>query len=131
MFHVLTSRFASVHSFLQIVPVNNPILLELYFVVGQLLKAFMGHYLTSKAMAPVSEQLLPNITQQSTQSFKLLNKYAQLTLSQDFLMMAVKESVMVKKIMVVLAFYVYCFGTIKEALKNDIKTLTSVSVLVN
>lgn len=106
MFHVLTSHFVSVHSFLQIVPVNNPILLELYFVVGQSLKAFMGHYLTSKAMAPVSEQLLPNITQQSTQNFKLLNKYAQLTPGQDFLMM-------VKTFMVVVAFYIYCFGTTK------------------
>lgn len=49
-------------------------------------------------MAPVSEQLLPNITRQSTRNFKLLDKYAQLTSIQDFLVMVVKESVMVKNL---------------------------------
>lgn len=106
---------------------NNPVLLGLFFAVGQLLKVFMGHCLTSKAMAPVSEQLLPNVTQQSTQNFKLLDKYAQLTPSQDFLLMVVKKSVMVKKIMVVIAFYMLGSIKIRKLVKNGIGTLTFIS----
>lgn len=98
MFHILKAILPLFTAFCKWFQLNNPVLLGLYFGVGQLQKAFMDHYLKSKAMAPVSEQLLPNITRQSTRNFKLLDKYAQLTSIQDFLVMVVKESVMVKNL---------------------------------
>lgn len=76
MFHILANHLLPFTAFYKWFQVNNPVLLGLYSDVDQLLKAVMGHYLTSKAVAPVLEQRLCNITQQSTQSFKLLKKYA-------------------------------------------------------
>lgn len=70
-------------------------------------KAFLCHYLTSKTVAPVSEQLLPNLTQQNTQNFKLFDKYIQFTSTQISFLMVIKDSVIGKKKFVVAFLYTY------------------------
>lgn len=99
---------------------NNPALLGLHFDVH--VEAFPCHCLTSKSMAPVSEQLPPNLTQQSMQNFKLVDKYTQFTPTQISFLMVLRDSVRVEKKKVCSCFF-YILGSvmIRKLVKNGIK----------